>query len=134
MATSLRSSPRRLDCGNPRCGFARIRCPDCGEDRLLCFSCKTREKANPYLILEEDEPFVPSKGWADMIRKDYETDPLLCPKCGGQMRILTFIEDQKVIDRIIAHLKLTFEAERPPPPQSLHQELLTAAEEKGEYF
>jgi ribosomal protein S27E len=31
-----------LDCGNPMCGFARIRCPDCGEERLLLFSCKTR--------------------------------------------------------------------------------------------
>lgn len=31
-----------LDCGNLRCGFARIRCPDCGEDRLLRFSCRTR--------------------------------------------------------------------------------------------
>ena len=27
-----------LDCGNPMCGFARIRCSDCGEDRLLMFS------------------------------------------------------------------------------------------------
>jgi hypothetical protein len=25
---------RYLDCGNPRCGFARIRCSDCGEERL----------------------------------------------------------------------------------------------------
>ena len=33
---------RYLDCGNPRCGFARIRCPACGEDRLLMFSCRTR--------------------------------------------------------------------------------------------
>jgi len=31
-----------LDCGNPKCGFARIRCPDCGAERLLMFSCKTR--------------------------------------------------------------------------------------------
>jgi len=31
-----------LDCGNPMCGFARIRCPDCGEERLLMFFCKTR--------------------------------------------------------------------------------------------
>jgi len=31
-----------LDCGNPMYGFARIRCPDCGEERLLMFSCKTR--------------------------------------------------------------------------------------------
>jgi ribosomal protein S27E len=26
----------------PKCGFARIRCPDCGEERLLMFSCRTR--------------------------------------------------------------------------------------------
>jgi len=26
---------RYLDCGNPRCGFARIRCPNCGEERPL---------------------------------------------------------------------------------------------------
>jgi len=38
---SLRSSQRRLDCG-PCCGFARIRCPDCGEEHLLMFSCRTR--------------------------------------------------------------------------------------------
>ncbi len=36
-----------------------------------------------------------------MIRKVYETDPLLCPRCGGEMRIIAFIEDRKVIDRII---------------------------------
>ena len=33
---------RYLDCGNPRCGFARIRCPDCHEEHLLMFSCRTR--------------------------------------------------------------------------------------------
>jgi ribosomal protein S27E len=31
-----------LDCGNPRCGFARIRCPRCRTEHLLMFSCKTR--------------------------------------------------------------------------------------------
>ncbi|NOR14273.1 MAG: IS91 family transposase [Candidatus Aminicenantes bacterium] len=85
-------------------------------------------------IIEEEERFVPSKGWADMIRKVYEIDPLLCPQCGGQMRIISFIEEHKVIDKIINHLKLTFKAERPPPSQSVQQELLMAAEESGEYF
>ena len=33
---------RYLDCGNPSNGFARIRCPDCGKERLLAFSCKCR--------------------------------------------------------------------------------------------
>jgi hypothetical protein len=77
---------------------------------------------------------VPSKGWAEMIRKVYEVDPLRCPICGGQMSIISFIEEPKTIDRIIGHLKLTFEAERPPPPHNVQQELLMAAEESGEYF
>jgi ribosomal protein S27E len=33
---------RYLDCGNPRSGFARLRCPDCREERLVMFSCRTR--------------------------------------------------------------------------------------------
>ena len=50
------------------------------------------------------------------------------------MKIIAFIKDPKVIDRIIRHLKLSFQAERPPPPRNVQQELLMAAEESGEYF
>ncbi len=85
-------------------------------------------------IIEDEVPFVPSRGWAEMIRKVYEVDPLLCPCCGGQMRVIAFIEDPKVIDKIIKHLKLTFEAERPPPSQVAQHHLLIDAEEWGEYF
>jgi len=46
-----------------------------------------------------------------MIRKVYEVDPLHCPTCGGQMRIISFIEDPKSIDKIIRHLKLSFQAD-----------------------
>ena len=48
------------------------------------------------------------------------------------MSIISFIEDHKVIERIIRHLELTFEAERPPPPHNVQQEFLMAAEESGE--
>jgi len=51
-----------------------------------------------------------------MIRKVYEVYPLLCPEWGAEMKIITFIEDHKVIDKIISHLKITFMAERSPPP------------------
>ena len=85
-------------------------------------------------IIDDEVSFVPSKCWAEMIRKVFEVDPLLCPSCGGQMSIISFIEDHKVIDKIIDHLKLTFMAERPPPPQIVQQELLMAAEEREEYF
>jgi len=36
-------------------------------------------------IMEVDPAYVPSKGWAEMIRKVYEIDSLICPKCGGTM-------------------------------------------------
>jgi hypothetical protein len=45
-----------------------------------------------------------------------------------------FALSSAAIDRIINHLKLTFAAERPPPLQAAQQQLLMAAEERGEYF
>jgi len=44
-----------------------------------------------------------------------------------------FLTDYAVVDRIIDHLKLTFVAERPPPPPIAYQELLMAAEASAEY-
>ena len=69
-----------------------------------------------------------------MIRQVYKVDPLVCPQCQGQMRIIAFITDYSVVDRIINHLKLTFAAERPPSPQIVYQELLMKAEVSGAYF
>jgi len=84
-------------------------------------------------IVEEDLRRLPSKGWAGMIRKVYEVDPLVCPKCGGTMKVIAFLTDYTVVDRIIDHLKLTFFAERPLPPQFAYQEVLMAAEASTEY-
>ena len=49
-------------------------------------------------------------------------------------KIISFLTDWAVVDRIIDHLKLTFVAERPPPPHLAYQELLMAAESSTEYF
>jgi hypothetical protein len=46
--------------------------------------------------------------------------------------IIVFLNDYAKVERIISHLKLTFETEWPPPPQVLQQELMRAAEENGE--
>ena len=64
---------------------------------------KAGAASSPPLIIEDDTPFVPSRGWAGMIRKVFEVDPLRCPSCGGQMKIISFIEDPKAIDKIIRH-------------------------------
>ena len=34
---------RYLDCGIPEMGFARLRCDTCRRERLLTFSCRTRQ-------------------------------------------------------------------------------------------
>ena len=42
------------------------------------------------------------KRWAALIKQVYETDPLRCPKCGGEMKIISFIErhQSKVIEKL----------------------------------
>jgi hypothetical protein len=88
----------------------------------------------PLRILAEELRPIPAKGWAEMIPKVYEVDPLLCPQCGGTMKVIAFLTDYAVVDRIINHLKLTFVAERPPPPHLAYQEVLMTAEASAEYF
>jgi len=55
------------------------------------------------------------KNWARLIQKIYEVDPLICPKCKGAMRIISFIEDPLVIRDILTHLELWLVRSRPPP-------------------
>ncbi len=61
-----------LDCGILARGFARVRCPDCGFERLVAFSCKARscpscnarrmEDAADHLV-HEVFPAVPVRQW-----------------------------------------------------------------------
>jgi hypothetical protein len=43
-----------------------------------------------------------------MIRKVYEVDPMVCPKCGETMNVIAFITEYAVVDRIIDHLEPAF--------------------------
>ena len=95
---------------------------------------KANLAAFPLRIIEDELPRLPSKGWAEMIRKVYEVDPMVCPQCGGKMKIIAFLTDYAVVDRIINHLKLSFVADKPPPPHAAYQEVLMAAETGAEYF
>jgi hypothetical protein len=45
------------------------------------------------------------RSWARLMRKILEVDPLLCPKCGVEMKIVAVITDPAVIDRILGHLE-----------------------------
>ncbi len=58
------------------------------------------------------------RAWARLIRKVWAADPLACPKCGARLRIISFIEDPDIIEKILRHLKLWNPPTRPPPPRA----------------
>ncbi len=45
--------------------------------------------------------------WAELLRRILEVDPLACPRCGQEMRVVAFITKPKVIDRIFDRLLRT---------------------------
>jgi len=77
---------------------------------------KTGDDDNIPCILEpelSDQEF--RRNWARLIQKIYEVDPLVCPKCSGEMRVIAFIEDKDVIKKILQHLGL-WDVKRKPRP------------------
>ena len=59
--------------------------------------------------------------WANLIRRVYQTEPLICQKCGSNMRILSFITQPRVINKILQHLKNRPTQTRAPPTPKLQQ-------------
>jgi hypothetical protein len=56
--------------------------------------------------------------WAELLRRIFEVDPLACPRCGTEMRIVAFITEPTTIDRILEHLRRsapTRPRQRAPP-------------------
>jgi len=57
-------------------------------------------------VSDYDPPHVPSKTWRELIMKVWDVDPLICPRCGSEMRIISLIQDPDVIRQILKHLGL----------------------------
>lgn len=75
--------------------------------------CKQPNKPPP----SEPAPGTPCPGsarirWAQLLARIYEVLPLLCPSCGGEMRILAFLTEPVTVRTILVHLELPH---RPPP-------------------
>ena len=61
-----------------------------------------------------------ASAWARLIKKVYGVDPLTCPKCGKDMKIIAIILDPQETTKILRHL---IKIGRPPPnfdPDSLN--------------
>jgi len=72
----------------------------CREDRKK----KGKDDTIPAVVDSGLPSKVFQQNWARLIKKIYEIDPLLCPKCQGQMKIISFIDQHFVIKKILKHL------------------------------
>ncbi len=59
---------------------------------------------------------LPSKTWRECIKKIWEVDPLLCPYCNSEMKIIAFINEEGLIHKILDHLSLWTEKPSRDPP------------------
>ena len=66
-------------------------------------------------INEEEKPRKISFGWAKLIARIYEVLPLVCPRCQGEMKIISFIEDKETIWKILTCLNEPIEPPRIAP-------------------
>ena len=62
------------------------------------------DDAIPCILEPQGDEKTFRRNWARLIQKIYETDPLVCPKCQGTMRVISSIEDTSVIRAILEHL------------------------------
>ena len=77
---------------------------------------KQQQIAEPQelVILEPVPKRKATPTWASLIKKVYNVDPLLCPKCGSNMKVVAFITDSREITKIMKHLNVP--PYRAPPP------------------
>jgi hypothetical protein len=110
--------------------------PNKGEQMVRYYGYYSNVARRKRKMFDEDE-LIPSvlesdglskerrKNWARLIQKIYEVDPLTCPKCSGKMKVISVIEDEQVMKKILKHLGLWEVKPRPPPRMAKTQPLHT---------
>ena len=78
-----------------------------------------RGKGRPHKENEDKAPEQrhQSMTWAQRLKRVFNIDVSICPQCGGEAKVIASIEDQPIIDKILAHLMK--KGELPPPPELL---------------
>jgi hypothetical protein len=101
------------------------------------YSCRRRgdrAKLSPPLPEEQESDYrreFRKSAWAACIKRVYEIDPLECPKCKAQMRIIAFIQDEHSIKDIMKAQGIPdFQA---PPPIPKFIDTILAIDELPSY-
>ena len=60
--------------------------------------------ASPAPDGEAPRPGSREGSWSRLLRRILEVDPLVCPRCGVRMQVISVITEPRVVDRILAHV------------------------------
>jgi hypothetical protein len=74
---------------------------------------KTPEQRNQAMSPDQ----VRGRLWAQRLKRVFNVDVSVCPTCRGDSRVIACIEEQAVINKILAHLMK--KGTLPPPPELL---------------
>ena len=81
---------------------------------------KKEEDWPEFHIIEDECPGRLNRSWARLIQKIYEIDPFICNWCGEKMKIIAFIEDYKIVKKILDYVGI-YEFERKRSPLKIEQ-------------
>jgi len=59
-----------------------------------------------------------SKTWAVLMARIFEFLPLICPRCGHEMKMVGFIVESENVRKVLEHLELPTKAPTPYPPRA----------------
>ena len=74
------------------------------------------------------------RSWSRLIQKVYNANPLICPKCSKNMRIISFIEELSVIKVILKHLNLWETNNHDPPEGKIKRGYVPEINEAPDYI
>jgi hypothetical protein len=92
------------------------------------YSCRARGERAKRKPTQNSPPLEPAAGrpslsWAQCFKRVYEINPLECPKCKGEMRIIAFVTNQREVSKIADSLGIPHATAPPPIPRAPQQEL-----------
>jgi hypothetical protein len=123
----------RLTCHVPDKGFKALRYCGFYSNRSRGAARRTAPAADTARAAERPEdspPDRPSRAqWAALLKKIYECQAMICPKCRQKMKVIAVIEKPSIIDRILRHIGYRFEVLSLPPPGRAPPPFLWSAED-----
>jgi hypothetical protein len=74
------------------------------------------EAHEPPVVESGPAPYPRRIPWADLLKRTFGVDVTRCPKClSGTLAVVAYITDEKVVQKILTHLKLPSELPTPAP-------------------